>query len=435
MAISHATRRLSIPLAAFSGLVWLSTIGTALAQKEPLDRIVAVVNDGVILESELNQEIRSARASVRGNPSDEVLARQVLEQLIMMSLQAQIAERSGLRVSEARVNAALEEMANANNVGLAEFRDLLELEGYDFELFRDRVRAQILVGLLHQRQVSKVTVSEHEIRAHLANEESAQRIDPEVLVAQILVALPDGASPEEIAEGREEADAIVAWLDTGEDFAYLAISESDGRNALQGGEIGWRKPSDLPAAFADALRGLNEGEYSRPVRTASGFHIIKILRTRGAQSHVVRQTRARHILLKPGELVTEAEVVARLEGLHKRIVNGDDFGALARAHSDDRGSALRDGDLGWLNPGVTVPEFEREMDALESGEVSEPFRTQFGWHVVQVLERRDHDGTEEVRRVRAEAAIRRRKSDEELQTWMSQQRDQAYVDLRLEEYR
>ena len=252
-------------------------------------------------------------------------------------------------------------------------------------------------------------------------------------IAHILIALPDGATADEIDTARQRGEALISQLDEGADFGDLALAESDGQNALEGGAFGWREESELPEFFVDALSSMEKGQYSSLLRSPSGFHIIKFVDSKVGEQVVVQQTRARHILIRVTELNSEEEVIRRLESLRERIVNGDPFGEIARAHSDDRSSALREGDLGWLNPGDTVPAFERQMDILDDGEVSEPFLSQFGWHIVQVIERRSHDSTEAVRRAEAREAIMKRKRDEELQTWLRQLRDEAYVEIRLDE--
>jgi peptidyl-prolyl cis-trans isomerase SurA len=410
----------------------------AFAQRaEFIDRIVAVVNEDAILSSELAQEVFTVRDQLRATktplPSADVLEKQVLERLIMNRLQVQAARRSGLRIDERTLNQALQRIADQNQLNLSQFRERLEEGGYNYEQFRERIRAQILIDRMNRRQIeTRVSVPEREIDSFLANEERQDTKNPELRLAQILFALPDGASADEIDSTRARADEVMDRLAAGDDFAELAVTHSNGRKALEGGVLGWKKLSELPRVFSEALTDVGESELTQMIRTGAGFHIVKVLSRRAQERVLIQQTNARHILISPGELATEDEAVKRLEQLRERVILGDDFAPLAKSHSDDRGSALRGGDLKWLNPGDTVPTFEREMDALDPGEVSEPFRTQFGWHIVQVVERREHDGTSAVRRTRAREAIRRRKSDEELQSWQRQLRDEAYVELRLD---
>jgi peptidyl-prolyl cis-trans isomerase SurA len=411
---------------------------SAQSGNDQLDSIVAVVNEEVVLSSELADELRSVRDQLRQSntrlPSDAVLAKQVLERVVMMRLQTQTAKRNGIRVDDRQLNAALEDIASQNKMNLRQFRDAVEADGYDFPGFRERIRSEIIINRARQRLVTnRITVPEREITRYLANKSATSRQDDQVNVAQILFEVSDGASADEIARAKARGEEVLAKLSAGESFGGLAVAYSDGQNALDGGSLGWRKTSELPLVFSDAIAGLGAGESSGVVRTSSGFHIVRLVERKTDQRHLVQQTRARHILLRPGELANEKEVIARLRNLRERIANGEDFGALARAHSDDRGSALREGDLGWVNPGDTVPAFERQMDILDEGDVSEEFRSQFGWHIVQVIERRSHDSTDVVRRTAAREAIMGRKRDEELQNWLRQLRDEAYVEIRLQQ--
>lgn len=406
---------------------------------EPLDSIVAVVNSEVVLYSELEDEIRTVsdqlRSSNRGVPRRAVLEKQVLERLILTKLQLESARRSGIRVDDSRLNASLENLARSNQMSLTKFRSRLEQDGYEFAGFRERVRNQILVNQVRARTVqSRIKVPEREIDRYLENQRLQEGdTNRSFEIAHILIALPDGATADEIDVARERGVKLIEQLEDDADFGDLALAESDGQNALEGGALGWREGSELPEFFVDALQSLEKGQYSSLLRSPSGFHIIKLVNTKVDGQVVVQQTRARHILIRVTELVGEGGITRRLHSLRERVVNGDSFGKLARSHSDDRSSALREGDLGWLNPGDTVPAFEREMDLLDDGEISEPFLTQFGWHIVQVIERRNHDSTEAVRRAKAREAIMNRKRDEELQTWLRQLRDEAYVETRLDE--
>lgn len=411
----------------------------AQSDKEPLDSIVAVVNSEVVLYSELEGELRTVRDQLRSTnravPRQSVLEKQVLERLILTKLQLESARRSGIRVDDTRLNAALEDIARSNQLSLSAFRSRLEEDGYEFTGFRERVRNQILVNQVRSRTLqSRIKVPEREIDRYLENQSLQEGgTDRSFDVAHILIALPDGATADEIDTARQRGEALLTQLDEDADFGDLALAASDGQNALEGGALGWREESELPEFFVDALQSMDKGQYSSLLRSPSGFHIIKLLDTKVGGQVVVQQTRARHILIRITELISEQGVIQRLETLRERAVNGVDFGKLARSHSDDRSSALREGDLGWLNPGDTVPAFERQMDLLDDGEYSEPFRSQFGWHLVQVIERRNHDSTEVVRRAQAREAIMKRKRDEELQSWLRQLRDEAYVEIRLDE--
>lgn len=432
----------TLPAAALiAGLSLAATAGAqSLAAPEiiELDRIVAVVNDDVIVYSEMQTRLRTVveqleKAGVPAPPKD-VLEKQVLEQLILDRLQMQIGAVTGIRVDDEALNRQIADIARQNNLSLREFRDILARDGYNFAAFREEIRSELIKGRVQQRQVQdRVQVTDRDIDNYLATREKQGGNNPEYRVGHILIAVPDGASPEELAEARDEAEDIVARLNAGANFGRTAAAESDGRQALEGGDLGWRKAEELPTLFEGVVPKLDKGELSEIVRSSSGFHIIKLMDIRGTQRLVINQTHARHILVKTTEIISNNQARSRLAVLRSRIVNGADFNELARANSDDGGSAVKGGDLGWLSPGDTIPPFEKAMDALTVDEISKPFETQFGWHIVQVLGRRDRDSTEEVQRAEAGEALRKRKVDEELQNWFRQIRDEAYIEYRLDE--
>ena len=423
-------------------LVLSALSGASFAQQAnpiiELDRVVAVVNDDVIVMSELQQRVRTVRAQLRAAgtqlPPDDVLRRQVLERLILDRLQVQLAQLNGIRIDDDTLNAALTNIAKQNNLSLGEFRDILERDGYDFLSFREEIRQQILIQQIRQREVEqRVVVSQRDIDNYLATRAKQGNPDQEFRLSHILIAVPEAASTEVIDKARARAERILARLRDGADFAELAVSESDGQQALEGGDLGWRKSVELPSLFADEVRSMKVGEVRGPFRSASGFHIIRLAEERGTGKHVVTQTHARHILMRTSEVLSDADAELRLRQLKERIENGDDFAELARTLSDDRASAINGGDLGWLNPGDVVPVFETVMQELAPGQVSEPFRSQFGWHIVQVLERREYDGSEAVARAQARDQLRARKMAEETENWLRQLRDEAYVEYRLDE--
>ena len=403
-----------------------------------LDRIVAIVNDDIITASELEARLSRVRGQLRRAgtplPPPETLRRQVLERLIVDRIQLQIARESGVRIADEALNQALLQLAERNQLTLREFRDALERDGYDFAKFREEVRDEIAISEVRKRQVEgRVQVSERDIDDYLSTIES-QQAGSEYRIGHILIAVPDGASPEAIAEARERAERVLGQIRAGADFANMAAAHSDGRQALEGGDLGWRKAPDLPTILGDAVLRLPVGEVTDPIRSASGFHLVKLIGKRsGERPVVVEQTRARHILVVLDELTDEAAARRELAALRERILNGEDFGELARTHSDDTGSAPKGGELGWINPGDTVPVFEEAMDSLEPGELGEPFKSQYGWHVVQVLERREHDDTEAARRAEALRSLRARKVEEDMQSWIRRVRDEAYVEYRLDE--
>ena len=346
----------------------------------------------------------------------------------------QIGSATGIRVDDEALNRQIADIARQNNLSLREFRDILARDGYNFAAFREEIRSELIKGRVQQRQVQdRVQVTDRDIDNYLATREKQGGNNPEYRVGHILIAVPDGASPEELADARDEAEDIVARLNAGANFGRTAAAESDGRQALEGGDLGWRKAEELPTLFENIVPKLDKGELSEIVRSSSGFHIIKLMDIRGAERLVINQTHARHILIKTNEIISNDQARSRLVVLRSRIVNGTDFDELARANSDDAGSAVKGGDLGWLSPGDTIPPFEKAMDALAADEISKPFETQFGWHIVQVLGRRNRDSTKEVQRAEAAEALRKRKVDEELQNWFRQIRDEAYIEYRLDE--
>jgi len=403
-----------------------------------IDRIIAVVNNDVIVQSEMLTRMRVVieqleKSGVPAPPRD-VLEKQVLEQLILDRLQMQIAASTGIRVDDEALNRQIADIARRNNLTLREFRDILQRDGFVFAAFREEIRRELVKSRVQQRQVQdRVQVTDRDIDNFLATRDKQGGENPEYRLGHILVAVPDGASPEELADAKDEAEDIIARLRAGANFGRTAAAESDGQQALEGGDLGWRKGGELPTLFEEVAPKLEKGGVSHVIRSSSGFHIIKLIDVRGAERHVINQTHARHILVKTNEVLSANAARSRLRVLRARILNGADFTELAKASSDDPGSAVKGGDLGWLNPGDTIPPFEKTMNSLEVGVISEPFETQFGWHIVQVMGRRDRDSTEEVRRAKAAEALQKRKVDEELQSWFRQIRDEAYIEYRLDE--
>ena len=442
-----------MPFSTFSRRRWLSrllacAIGGACAAQAPaqtapgadLDRIVAIVNDDIIAWSELETRLGRIRDDLRQSgtrlPPQDELRRQVLERLILLRIQLQLARAAGIRIDDERLNQTLLRIAEQNGLTLREFRDALERDGYDFAKFREDIREEIMISEIRKRRVeNQIRISQRDVDDYLSTMESrgAEADRYQYRIGHILIAVPDGASSEEIAEANAGAGSVLDEIRAGADFATMAVTHSDGRQALQGGDLGWRRASDLPTIFGDAVLRLEVGEVAGPIRSASGFHLVKLIDKRDGERQIVRQTRARHILIALDELTDDAGARRQLSALHERIANGEDFGELARIHSDDSGSAPRGGELGWIDPGNTVPVFERTMDSLAPGELSEPFESQYGWHIVQVLERRDRDDTETSRRAEAMRTLRARKIEENLEAWIRQVRDEAYVEYRLDE--
>ncbi|MEJ2174501.1 MAG: peptidylprolyl isomerase [bacterium] len=419
----------------------------ALAQRVlPVVRVVAIVGKDVITMTELQARVAAAERELRRRgtalPERNVLERQVLEQLILQKAQLRLARDTGIQVDDVQLDRSIGRIAEANKLSVPEFRRQLERDGVSYEQFREEVREQILLARVREREVdNKIQVSESEIDLYLEENKIPATDRIEYNVAHILVRVPEQANPDQIAAARERVDKVRAEAQAGADFAELAASASDGPNALRGGALGWRGEDRLPELFTKALKGLKEGEVSEVLRSPAGFHLLKLLGRRSvggasggaAGEPQVVQTHARHILVRTSEAVSEAEAQRRLLDLRERMTRGGaDFAELARLHSED-GTAARGGDLGWLYPGDTVPDFERAMDSLQPGEISQPVQTPFGWHLIQVLERRKADMSADRLRLRARQVLRERKSDEAYQEWLRQLRDQTYVELRLEE--
>jgi len=413
----------------------LMLVATA-AGAQRLDGILAVVNEEVIVESELAKEMNLVIPQLQGRgtqvPPRDALERQVLERLILKRLQIQEAKRLGIEVDDATLTQALENIANRNQLTLEELRTAIEAGGIRFEDFREDTRMQILNSRLQSQEIAKnIQVSDQEIARFLEREADSLIERTAVRLSHILIAVDEEAPAEPIAKAQQKARDLVRQLRAGADFASLAARYSDGRQALDGGDLGWFSMGEVPSLVEGLARTMAKGEISEPLRSPSGFHIIKLADIKGSEPEVVTQTHARHILVRTNELVSDADAQTRLGQLRQRILGGDDFAALARAHSDDTGTALRGGDLGWVAPGDTVPEFEKAMDALAPNDLSQPVKTSFGWHIVQVLERRRQDTTEEAMRNKARSAIRQRKADEATDLWLRQLRDDAYIEVRI----
>ena len=419
-------------------LLLLAALPAAARDALLVDRVVAVVNKDVITLTELAQGTERAAAELRRQriaaPERAVLERQVLQRLVLDKAQLQLAESTGMRVDELQLDRAVQRIAQNNGLALAEFRRALERDGVDFERFRAELRQQILLSRLREREVDdRVQVSETEIDAYLEEYQASLASAVEYDVAHVLVRVPEQARPEQVEQARARAARVRDEARAGADFARLAASDSDAGDALQGGALGWRAPGRLPELFAEALRDMQPGAVSELLRSPAGFHVVKLLGRRGAgDAAPVTQTRARHILVKSNEIVSEEDARRRLLALRERIAAGADFAEMARLNSED-GTAARGGALGWVYPGDTVPEFERAMNALAPGELSQPVRTPFGFHLIEVQERRAADVSAERQRQLARQALRERKADEAYQDWLRQLRDRTYVELRLEE--
>jgi peptidyl-prolyl cis-trans isomerase SurA len=403
----------------------------------PLDHVVAIVNDDVILSSELNEYLKTIVNQMRGQnssmPDMSALAKQGLDRLILRSLQLQRAKKTGIKVDDATLNRSIQGIARKNGMNLQQFRNALLSDNIDYESFREDIRREIVISRLQNRDVvNRINVSQTEIDDYLAREKDQGPEKKLVKFSHILISLPDAATSAQIETARNKADKVVRLLADGAEFSQTAITYSDGQKAMEGGAYDFRPLTQVPPLFSKVINRLKPGETSEAFRSPYGFHIIKLQEIRGQDKHIVSQTKLRHILVRTSALVSSEDAQTRLEQLYTRISGGDDFAALARSHSDDTLSAKEGGELGWVGIGDTVPAFEEVYLGLAENEISKPFKTRFGWHIVQVLERRQHDDTAQFRRTRAVNNIKKQKTTEELQTWLRKLRDEAYVEYRLD---
>jgi len=416
------------------GCLLIANAAPAAAKIEVLDYIVAVVNDDVIVNSTLQEKVRVVLDKWRNRrmPPRAQLEKQVLEGLIITTLQLQMAKRSSIQIEDSRLNEQLRDIAAQNNMDLKSFRKHVEAEGHSFVDFRETIREQMIIGDLQKRRVvNRIIVTEREIDNFLANQIQQGTASHEYHIWHILIATPESASPEEIKAKQQKAQQVLTKLKAGADFQQMAISVSDARQVIESaGDLGWRTGGELPSLFSKLVSKMAVGEIRGLLRNQSGFHIIKLVDKRDGEKSIITQTQVRHILIKTNTLVSDSEAQKRLEGLKYRIEQGHDFAKLARAYSQDTLSAAKGGSLDWLNPGDFVPEFEEVMDSLSKNQVSKPFKSRYGWHIVQVLARRQHDNTKKAIRVKAEQQIRKRKFEAELQSWQRQLREEAYVEYR-----
>jgi len=403
-----------------------------------LDRVAATVNEGVVLQSELEEQMLIIAGRLREQklelPPQNVLQKQVLDRLVLQELQMQRANRAGIKVADETVNNALNDVAASNNIKLADLPDALAAQGIDYAGYREQLRKELAMQILRQRDVfQRINVSPREIEQFLERQKKLPSEANEYNVSHILVAVAQAATPEELDAAGKRADEVYQKATSGEDFARLAVQYSNSQTALEGGSLGWRKGPELPTFLAEVIAGMKTGDVTQPIRTPSGFHIIKLNEMRGGtQQVIVNQTHARHILIKPNELQDDATVRQKLESIRDRIVNkGENFAAVASVVSEDPGSAADGGDLGWSNPGSFVPEFEAQLAQLQPEEISQPFRTQYGWHIIQLLGRRQFDSTADIIRQRAFNQLRESKADEETELWLRRLRDEAYVEYKL----
>ena len=400
-----------------------------------MDRVAAIVNENVVTTSELDEQVAMITERLEQQrtalPDAEVLRKQVLDRLVVQEVQMQRANRVGIKISDEQLNAALADVAQRNNLRLADLPRALASQGVDYASYRDNMRKEITLTSLRQRDViAKINVTPRELEQFIERQKRMPSETMEYNVSHILIAVPQEASQTQVDELSKRAQDIFVRSTGTEDFGRLAVAYSNSQTALESGSLGWRKGPELPTFFAEEIVKLKAGGISKPIRTPSGFHLIKLNETRdiSGSSKIVEQNHARHILIKPNELQDDATVKQKLTSIRERILKGEDFSAFASSMSEDPGSSVNGGDLGWNGPGTFVPEFEATLARLNDNDISEPIRTQFGWHVIQLLGRRSFDTTEEQMRNRAFNQLRESKADEETELWLRRLRDEAFVD-------
>ena len=421
------TALLAVLLAAFSV--------TASAQVEILDKVVAIVDEDVVLESEVQRRLATIYAQIQQSgtqpPPQEIVVQQVLERLISERLQLNMGYSAGIRITDAELNDAMARIASSNQLTMEQYAEQVHASGSTLANVREEIRNEMILMRVQQGQVMRrIRISSQELDNFLNSEEGRFMTSPDVNVGHILLPVPSGKNNDEVNAILQRAQGLLDEANNGTDFRQLAIANSADQTALQGGDLGWRKMAQLPGVFIEAVEGLEIGQISAPIRSDAGYHLIKLYGRKGGGEQLIEQHFARHILIKPNEIRDEATAISQLTELRERIKTGEDFALLAKEFSEDPGSALNGGELGWSTPGMFVPEFEQTMSSIELDEVSAPFLSQFGWHILQVTERRKQDFSENITRNRAQNLLRQRKYEEELQVWLQEIRDEAFVEIK-----
>ena len=408
---------------------------TASAQIEILDKVVAIVDEDVVLESEVQRRLATIYAQIQQSgtqpPPQEIIVQQVLERLISERLQLNMGYSAGIRITDAELNDAMARIANSNQLTMEQYAEQIHATGSTLSNVREEIRNEMILMRVQQGQVMRrIRISNQELDNFLNSEEGRFMTSPDVNVGHILLPVPSGKNTDEVNAILQRAQGILDQANSGTDFRQLAIANSADQTALQGGDLGWRKMAQLPGVFIEAVEKLEIDQVSEPIRSDAGYHLIKLYERKGGGEQLIEQHFARHILIKPNQIRDEATVVSQLTELRERIKAGEDFALLTKEFSEDPGSALNGGELGWSTPGMFVPEFEQTMGSIELNEVSAPFLSQFGWHILQVTERRNQDFSENITRNRAQNLLRQRKYEEELQVWLQEIRDEAFVEIK-----
>ena len=411
----------------------LLTVGNAQSATEVLDQVVAIVDDDIVMASELRERIAAVNESIAARgieaPPEDQLIRETLDRLILENIQLQKGQRVGVRISDAQLNSAMQRIAAQNRMTLDQFRQALEQQGQSYGAMREQVRREMIIQRVQGGNVNqRIQITDQEVDNFLATEEGQKMAQPEYHIVHALLAIPPDASAAEVAAAEAHVEKLAKRIRNGESFEGV-VSSSTGQYAFSGGDLGWRKLDDLPSLFSEVAPGLAAGQTADPIRSDSGYHLVYMAEKRGGEQ-VVAQTEARHILIKPSEIMTDEQARELVVELRTRAESGEDFGELAREYSEDIGSAAEGGDLGWTSPGQMVPEFDKAMAATEVDQISEPVKTQFGWHIIQVEGRRQQDMTSEAIRAQAMNYLHDRKYQEELDAWLRQIRDEAFVDIK-----
>lgn len=406
------------------------------AKIELLDRVIAVVDSGVIMETQLNSRVEEVLKRLNTNnaelPPLNLLEEQVLERLIIEEIQMQIAERAGIKISDSELNQTLSRIASQNNLSLEEFRIAIEQEGDSYKAFRATIRKELIIQRVQRGKVgSRVDISEQEIENFINSAEGITELAEQYEVQHILVSVKSGLNENETNAVKDKAQDILKRLGEGESFEKLAATYSAGQKALEGGFLGWRTSAELPTLFAETVASLQVGETSELIRSGAGFHILRLNSKRGNTVKFMDQTLSRHILVQPSEIRTENQAKSLIQDIYGRLLEGEDFKQLARQYSEDPGSKMDGGNLGWANPGDYDPAFEKTLNATQIGEVSEPVQSSFGWHIIEVLDRRNEDVSQDEQKNRAYQIIYERKFEQELESTLIELRAEAYVDIKL----
>jgi peptidyl-prolyl cis-trans isomerase SurA len=405
------------------------------AQVTMLDRVVAIVDDDIVLDSELQQRMMTINEQIAQSgtqpPPQEIILQQVLERLISERLQLNMGYNAGIRITDEELNAAITRVAQSNGLTITQYIAEIQSRGGTIAVVREEIRNEMVIRRVQQGKVMRrIRISEQELDNFLTSEEGRFLISPDVNIGQILLSVPTGSSKNDTDGILARAQKLQTDTANGTDFRQLAIANSADQSALQGGDLGWRKMAQLPGVFIDAVEQLELGQVSDPIRSDAGYHLLKLYERRGGGKQLIEQHFARHILLKPNQIRDEQATIAELNGLREQVLAGEEFAKLSKQLSEDPGSALKGGELGWSTPGMFVPEFEETMNSIALNEISAPFASQFGWHILQVTERRNQDFSSEILRNRAQNVLRERKYEEELQVWLQEIRDEAFIEIK-----